>query len=101
MNRVLENEKIILKMESDLTVNIVRNLVEKAKQYIECDDFELVELDISNVKFVDSIGISFIIGLYKSAKNLNKKFKITGSNEDIYKLFCLMKLDSVFEIECA
>lgn len=99
MNKIIENNNMLLQLKGDLVASRVKELVEKAKHFIETDEtFNEVVLDIKNVKIIDSIGISFIVGLYKSIASNGRKFKVTGTSEEINQLFTLMKLDEVFEI---
>ncbi|MFZ5986437.1 MAG: STAS domain-containing protein [Bacillota bacterium] len=99
MNKLLSDKTLVLQPVTELTADRVRDLVEKAKQFIDDkDDFFEVVLDIRNVKIIDSTGISFVVGLYKSVKKLEKGFRIEGVCTDIQKLFNVMKLDEVFKI---
>lgn len=98
MEYILDNSSIILQVKSDLTASKVRDMVDFTKNLIsEKKDLSEVVLDISNSKTIDSIGITFIIGIYKSALNYGKTFKITGANKEIKQLFTLMKLNNIFE----
>ncbi|MCQ2203765.1 MAG: STAS domain-containing protein [Bacteroidales bacterium] len=58
-----------------------------------------VVLDLKNVKFMDSTGISVLISSLKTSRESNSKFVIANIQRDVLKLFELMKLDKIFEIE--
>lgn len=97
LKRLLDGKILILQPLTDVTADIVADLIDRAKQFIaDKDDFIEVVLDLSNVNIIDSTGISFIVGLYKSVKKINRGFRVEGVNNDIKKIFSLMKLDEVF-----
>ncbi|MCQ2229545.1 MAG: STAS domain-containing protein [Bacteroidales bacterium] len=58
-----------------------------------------VVLDLANVKFMDSTGISVLISSLKASRENGNKFAIRNVNTDVMRLFELMKLDKIFEIE--
>ncbi len=58
-----------------------------------------IELDLKNIKFMDSTGISVLISSLKESRINGNKFVITNVQQDVYKLFELMKLDKIFDIE--
>jgi len=48
-----------------------------------------VELDLSNVTFIDSSGIGMILGRYNQLNNQNRSLTIRGVSKSIDKLFTL------------
>ena len=58
-----------------------------------------VILNLKNIKFMDSTGISVLISSLKASRENNNKFVICSVQRDVLKLFELMKLDKIFEIE--
>lgn len=58
-----------------------------------------VVLDLVNVKFMDSTGISVLISSLKASRENGNKFAIRNVSNDVMRLFELMKLDKIFEIE--
>lgn len=61
-------------------------------------NFSEIVLDLGNIKNIDSLGVTFVIGLYKRTESVYKKFGISGASSDILSLFKLMKLDQFFEM---
>jgi len=61
-------------------------------------EFNDVILDLSNIKNIDSVGVTFVISLYKRFETANKNFSLSGASEDILNLFKLMKLDQFFDM---
>lgn len=100
MNISTAGKTLIIEMVDDLVANVVRNNLDKAKATIDNNSsFDSVTLDISNVDSIDSIGVTFVVGLYKTSVENNKKFKVMGASEDIVNLFSLMRLDEIFTVE--
>ena len=98
MKKDIQNNKMILQVTTDLIASKVKDFVSETKQFVESNEvFDEVILDLVNVTIIDSIGISFIIGLYKSALNNQKKFQVTNASSDIKQLFELMKLNDLFQ----
>lgn len=55
-------------------------------------------LDLSQVKYVDSSGLSALLLGNRSSKAANGIFVLVGLNEHVSKLVHISKLDQVFEI---
>ncbi len=100
MEKIMQGEKVILKLHEDLIAANVRqynlNVMELLDQETE---FEELELDLAETENIDSVGVTFVISLYKTCLNEGKQFKVSGSNDDIVQLFKLMKLDEFFDLE--
>jgi len=61
-------------------------------------NFEEIVLDLVNIKNIDSVGVTFVISLYRRTEGIKKRFSISGASNDILSLFKLMKLDQFFEL---
>lgn len=102
MKRKFENGNLILQVANDLTAAMVKDLALKTQDLLSSDqEYNYIILDFSNVRHIDSIGITFVVQLYKTAKNAQKQFKLIQVSKDIIQLFQLIKLDSLFEINMA
>ena len=100
MEKRLEGDAIILKLNEDLIAPNVKmfniNVAELLKD--EMDHDELI-LDLENTENIDSVGVTFVVSLYKIANNEGRQFRVINSNSDIMQLFKLMKLNELFEME--
>jgi len=54
-------------------------------------------LNLENIKYIDSSGIGVLISALKTARQNNNFFYLSNVNKDIMNLFCIMKLDKVFD----
>ncbi|MBM7866066.1 STAS domain-containing protein [Heliobacterium gestii] len=95
-------DRLILLLDADLTANRAKEIVDEAKRRVaEHEEYNQLVMDLTRVQYIDSTGISFIIGLYKSTCSTGKTFKLTGLNQDLLGLFRLMKLDKIFDMSAA
>jgi len=84
-----------------LTANNVTKFNAKIDALLNSDlVFEDLVIDLVNIKNIDSVGVTFVIGLYKRAESIKKGFSVSGASDDILSLFRLMKLDQFFETSC-
>ncbi len=92
-------EELILKIEEGLTANVVQQLNKDVNAYFEeSEGFKTLVLNLNNTENIDSVGVTFVIGLYKKMKSDKKLFRVTGASDDVQSLFKLMKLDQFFEM---
>jgi anti-anti-sigma factor len=100
MLKSVENKSMHIKFEEDLIAPNVKEFEKKVTRYFEEEpDLEEVVIDMSSIKNIDSVGITFIIGMFRDVTKDGSLFKVTGCNNDIKQLFRLMKLDDFFDIE--
>lgn len=95
-----ENKVMKIMLEEDL---IAPKVLEFKEQIIsEIDNAKGVKeilVDLGKTENIDSVGVTFIISLYKTADRDGKGFKVMGSSDDIKQLFKLMKLDDFFDLD--
>jgi anti-anti-sigma factor len=100
MEKKIVEKSMILIVEQNLIASKVREINDKAQNFIEeIEKFETIILDIKDVSYIDSVGITFIVAMYKIVSKQNKEFKLINTNEDIKDLFALMRLNEKFSIE--
>lgn len=82
-----------------LTANNVEKFNQKIDDLFKSEMlFEEIVLDLVNIKNIDSVGVTFVISLYRRTESVHKKFSISGASDDILSLFKLMKLDQFFDM---
>ena len=82
--------------------NIVTSTFETIQQEIQAvidSGSNEITLDISNVTVIDSTGIGLLIRIQNSLKNMDGKFCVIGVNDDIYRMFKIMRLDEHITME--
>ncbi len=65
----------------------------------ETAGIEEVIIDLNKIENIDSVGVSFVVSLYKNISNEGLEFRIVNASNDIIQLFKLMRLDEFFIIE--
>jgi len=102
MESIFKNQIVLFKIKTHLTAAYVKDLVIKTKKELEhYQDYQGVEIDLSQAHNIDSMGITFLIGVYKTVSAEGKTFKVLGVSDAMLQLFAIMKLDEIFEIEKA
>ena len=103
MIKTIDNEAIYIKMQKDLIAPNISEFKSKIMEFLEEDeeseDIDEVVINLSEINNIDSMGVTFVVGLYKSVVKDGKNFRIEGCSDDIKQLFKLMKLDEFFDID--
>lgn len=82
-----------------LTANNVSKYNQKVDELLKTQpEYSEVILDLSNIRNIDSVGVTFVISLYKRFESIGINFSVSGASDDIMNLFKLMKLDQFFDM---
>lgn len=57
-----------------------------------------VVLDLTCAELVDSLGVTLIVGLFKSCRERQLGFSVVGANTEVLRLFHFFSLNDCFEI---
>ncbi|WP_313891875.1 anti-sigma factor antagonist [Psychrobacillus sp.] len=90
------NVKGIIKGEIDaFTAPVLReNLLD-----ISLKENILIELDLTDVSYMDSTGLGVFVGIYKSVNALNGQLKLTGLSSRLKRLFDITGLVEIMDIQ--
>jgi anti-anti-sigma factor len=58
-----------------------------------------VVLDLAQVKEIDSLGITLVLGVYKTCQKRGLAFSLTGVHPEIMRVFRLFSLPKLFPIQ--
>lgn len=58
-----------------------------------------VELDLTEVNYMDSTGLGIFVGFYKEVKANDGKLVIKGLNQRLYRLFEITGLSDIMDVE--
>lgn len=75
----------------------MQNIKKEINQKIKDNPNDIL-IDFSNVSFIDSSGLSVIIGIFKQLNGFNKKLELCGLQEQPIELFELTQLHKIFTI---
>lgn len=79
------------------TVNAA-NIKKALSERVKHQDNHLV-MDLVNIKFIDSTGISVLLSALKQCRESSCVFSLRNIHPDVMKILVLMKLDKILEIE--
>lgn len=72
---------------------------EVIKEFLsKSQNIDTVNLNLTNVTEIDSMGINLVVGLFKQVQAKKLKFIVTNASRPIVNLFNLFKLTSYFEV---
>jgi anti-anti-sigma factor len=95
----LENDVLYCILKKNLVASNVKEFVEMLKSQIETTKgFMEMVIDLKSSESIDSMGITFLIGTYKTVNAQGKKVKLSGVSDSMLELFKIMKIDEVFDI---
>ena len=93
------NDQLEITFGENITAAVVEELTDKIKSILEeNDDYSHVIANFSNVEYIDSTGITLVIGMYRSVADMKKQFSIIGTKYEIKNLFNIIQLDKIFKI---
>ncbi len=100
MKKELKNNTLTVTLQEDLVASNVRDYKEQVEAYLQeaMGEIDEVVLDLSACNNIDSVGVTFVVGVYKQVTGEAMGFKVSGSSNEIKQLFKLMKLDEIFEM---
>lgn len=94
------NETITLCFMEEPTANCLNDLLQQSYSVLnQYDAYEEVVIDMNKVNYIDSTGITFLIGLYKNLVRKNKKMRVIGARKEIRELFNIVNLTELFQVE--
>ena len=95
----LIEDQLICKITTNLVATNIKPMIEELQEALEQNEgYHLLQLDLSMSKNIDSMGVTFLIGTFKTLLNQGKKMQLVGVSEGMLHLFKVMKLDEIFEI---
>ena len=97
---VLEGEVLRIQPAEDLVASSIADQRTEIMAALEAGAGQVV-LDLSGVQHVDSLGISLIVGLFKSCQTKDCTFSVEGVNGNILRVFKLFKLPQYFPVKGA
>lgn len=100
MEKTIEGKIVIFTISEGLTANKIPQYNQSLEELLpEPTEYDECILNLSQTNNIDSAGVTFVISIYKKMKATEKRFCVTGANEDVQRLFRLMKLDKFFDMQ--
>jgi anti-anti-sigma factor len=94
-----ENNELRLSFENIQRLNILnqQTIHQEVYDYLTANDTNVV-VDLEGIRFIDSTGFSYLIGLNKWLKKNGKEFYLANPHPEVVELISLMKLDEILKI---
>lgn len=98
LSTTLKDQVLYLAPQEDLLASSAQTFRTEMIEALESAQ-EGVVLDLSAVSQVDSLGISLVVGLFKSCQSKELTFSVVAVNDNILRVFKLFKLTQFFSVE--
>ena len=94
------NDPVVLRIPSggNLVASTVEDRRKTAMAALDAPCKEAV-LDLAEAEVVDSLGITLILGLFKTCQQRRISFRVEGANPDLMRVFKLFSLPKLFPIQ--
>lgn len=97
--QVIKNEKYtLIKLKSEKLDTTVAPSLKSELVILNADGVKHMIIDLSEVRYCDSSGLSSILVANRLCKNANGAFVLTGLQEPVAKLIAISQLDSILNI---
>jgi len=93
-----KKKKLKIDLDEDIDMNSCRSLRTIVDGYIMRYSPSICEMDMSNVKFMDSSGLGFIMGRYNLAKMLGCSLIVSNPDNSIKKLLSMYKTENGIKV---
>ena len=100
IDKNIEGNALRLAPNVDLAASSVEILRTEMMDAID-EEHESVVLDLSAIEQVDSLGITLVVGLFKTCKGKDLGFSVEGANPNLLRVFSLFKLNKHFPVKGA
>lgn len=91
------NKVVIVSMTGELSPGDVEKFEDTFKQYYN-SKLDVIALNLKNVHYVDSFGLSRILKISRSFTENNTEFVLTNMNDNIHQIFRMATFDKIFKI---
>jgi len=97
---VRKGNLVIISPGQDLVNSAADNFIQELKDEIKNSPSEII-IDLSGVEKIDSVGFGVIIAAHNSMKKINGQIIVANADDNLYKAFITMRLNSHFSVEKA
>ncbi len=102
MKSKTENKRLILEPQTDL----IAEQIEPLRNFFSTElkthsGVSHIQLDVTGIETVDSLGVNLIVGLYREAEKAGKSMEIIGAGENFVKIANFFRIPSLFPVKAA
>ena len=95
----LKNDVLNIKIKGDIDHHTAKNARTEVDNLILENNPQQLELDLSEVEFMDSSGLGLVLGRYKKQSEFGGKMKIINPTKRIYQILQLAGVEKIIKIE--
>ncbi len=96
-----EGDRAVLKPGEDIVSAMAEKILKSELQELLSQEIKELEIDMSTVGMIDSIGLGVLIATHNTLSKSGGKLKVSHVSEEIYDLFKTMSLDRHFDVQAA
>ncbi|AEX85187.1 hypothetical protein XO10_03795 [Marinitoga sp. 1135] len=96
---VKRNKLVTAKLIGEFTLYDIHDFNNEMNEFVNKKDINRVIIDFSNLMTIDSTGIGQLISYQKRLEEHGKELLLINMDDKIQKLFGLLKLQEVFNIQ--
>lgn len=97
-NNFLLEKTIILEPKGNFTKVNTSKLQEELTNIFKNHEYSIILLDLTQVNFIDSGGLSILINAFRQAKMMNKNLNLCSLSSAVKMTFELTQLNNIFPI---
>lgn len=95
----IKNHIAFCTVENKLVASDLEIIADAISEYLDdSQTYDQVTLDLKNLEVIDSIGISWLIQMYKRFSEKGKSFNLIRVSEPIMELLKILRLDEIIDI---
>ncbi len=94
----LRGETIWVELTGEVTMDNVPDMKRKIDKFMARKDFAVVVIQLAQVTFMDSSGISFLVLIHKRCKEYGKQMHLLRPSPEVTKVLDLVGLSKLFSI---
>ncbi len=99
MSQVIKKQDTVIVIpDKDIIASAADDFYKELSELKKESPKEII-IDLVDVKSIDSVGIGVLIAMHNAANKYGGKLKTINVNQDIYNLFCTMRLNQHFSVE--
>lgn len=88
---------LIVTFRGEITLEVTNQLKSEMDLSIKQEDFSNLVVDLSDISFMDSSGIGFLVALNTKIMGLNKKMYLYKPSQQVRKTLALVQLANFFQ----
>lgn len=96
---VMLNKKTVITPNENIIASTAEDFKTELLKQIHNYNTPVVELDLSRVSMIDSVGLGVIVSAHRTLCKQKRELVISGVSEDIRQLMATMRLDWLVQME--